>query len=1153
MISNIPKLSTTLASFVLSALMTTGIGTLVASPASAQQVAGPASAGARPVYVSPSILQALGDPRKDTGLALQEAAAAPTVRVIVSFASRNTLQSQALNASASAEAIRDTRSAVLGSLPPTSFSVVSTFEKLSAVSLLINREALDALLKNPEVTAVNEDSVVKLHMAEANALTGANTIHNLAPTPYTGAGVRAGIIDTGIDSDHPGLQNDLIFQRCFRTEGDCPNGNNVNSAEDQHGHGTHVAGIITGPLGVAPSVKFAALKVFTTGNTSDTNILNALDYVINNNATLQLDYINMSLGSSNYATRAACDAASTPYVTAFSTLNAMGIGVFVSTGNDASTNSVGSPGCATGAIGVGSSGDATFTLNFSACTDNGAADKISCFSNTTPNQGTDRLVDLVAPGCSIISTGLNGSTTTMMCGTSMATPYALGVGALAREYANTHSIPMPPAALETLLRDTGVAVSDYRLPAASPTFPRVSPLRAIGALSMAVPTGFTITGTTTSTVSSSWNAAAGATQYRVYRSANAGAFTLAGTVTAPTTTFVDNAAPCGNLSYYVKAVANGLESQPSNTDSNIARTCPATPNPLVLTPASATTLSLQWADNSTDETGFLVERSLNGDAFQTLANLAANTTSTSDNGLSCGQQYDYRVAAVRGADQSPYTNIVGFHACAPANDEYATATVIATPPNTYAATVANAQYASLAATDPQHSCAFDGPRAGTHTLWWTYTPPFNGRINLNTLLSSGGFTDTLLSVYTGTLGAFTEVACNDDVSQANMRSQLTNVPVTGNTTYTIYVSRWQSSPTATASNLMLNLTYTPTPAVIVAPTSVSVAEGGAGASYSVVLTSLPQANVVVTASPDSQLTASPSVLTFTTANWNVAQTVTVNAVDDAVVEGNHTGTISHSVSSSDTSYNGLVVNSVTANITDNDLPTFTVTGSAAPSIGGSVSCVPTTVVQGNSATCTATANTGFTFSNWSGDCSGAGACVLANVTANRSVTANFAPVLSMTIPTATGTGNATFTIDGAAGCRIEQAGFVPAPLPAPTQGTEFPHGLVSFVLGGCTPGASAQVTLTLPQSVQGMQYWKRLVDASWLSMPATLSGNTVTFSIQDNGAFDLDATPGVIRDPSGPGAQAAAPVPVPGLSREALLLVGLLLLSAVWYLRRKNS
>jgi len=181
--SNIPKLGATFASFVLSALLATGIGALVTSPVSAQQVASPASPGARPVYVSPSILQALGDPRKDNGLVLQEAATAPTVRVIVSFAPRIAVQRQNVNASASAEEIRDTRSAVLGSLPPTGFSVVSTFEKLSAVSLLINREALDALLKNPEVTAVNEDSVVKLHMAEANALTGANAVHSLVPTP----------------------------------------------------------------------------------------------------------------------------------------------------------------------------------------------------------------------------------------------------------------------------------------------------------------------------------------------------------------------------------------------------------------------------------------------------------------------------------------------------------------------------------------------------------------------------------------------------------------------------------------------------------------------------------------------------------------------------------------------------------------------------------------------------------------------------------------------------------------------------------------------------------------------------------------------------------------------------------------------------------
>jgi len=40
----------------------------------------------------------------------------------------------------------------------------------------------------------------------------------------------------------------------------------------------------------------------------------------------------------------------------------------------------------------------------------------------------------------------------------------------------------------------------------------------------------------------------------------------------------------------------------------------------------------------------------------------------------------------------------------------------------------------------------------------------------------------------------------------------------------------------------------------------------------------------VTASPDAQTTAAPTALTFTPANWNVPQTVTVGAVDDALIE-----------------------------------------------------------------------------------------------------------------------------------------------------------------------------------------------------------------------------------------------------------------------------
>src|SRR5690606_38872208 len=54
-------------------------------------------------------------------------------------------------------------------------------------------------------------------------------------------------------------------------------------------------------------------------------------------------------------------------------------------------------------------------------------------------------------------------------------------------------------------------------------------------------------------------------------------------------------------------------------------------------------------------------------------------------------------------------------------------------------------------------------------------------------------------------------------------------------------------------------------------------------------------------------------------NWNVPQVVTVNAFDDNFVEGGHTGTIVHAVSSPDTNYDALPVPDVVANVTDNDI------------------------------------------------------------------------------------------------------------------------------------------------------------------------------------------------------------------------------------------
>ncbi|MSU78566.1 MAG: hypothetical protein EXS16_10785 [Gemmataceae bacterium] len=98
----------------------------------------------------------------------------------------------------------------------------------------------------------------------------------------------------------------------------------------------------------------------------------------------------------------------------------------------------------------------------------------------------------------------------------------------------------------------------------------------------------------------------------------------------------------------------------------------------------------------------------------------------------------------------------------------------------------------------------------------------------------------------------------------------------------------------------------------------SVTEGGATDTYTVVLNLAPTADVTITLNPGTQVTATPATLTFTVANWNVAQTVTVTAVDDALVEGAHTGTITHTSASADAAYSAIAIANVVANITDND-------------------------------------------------------------------------------------------------------------------------------------------------------------------------------------------------------------------------------------------
>ena len=130
------------------------------------------------------------------------------------------------------------------------------------------------------------------------------------------------------------------------------------------------------------------------------------------------------------------------------------------------------------------------------------------------------------------------------------------------------------------------------------------------------------------------------------------------------------------------------------------------------------------------------------------------------------------------------------------------------------------------------------------------------------------------------------------------------------------------------ASVTVHITDNDTPGVVVTQSSGStdVTEGGADGQLQVVLATQPTANVTMTLQR-RQAAVNPTSCLHA-GNWNIAQEVTVTAVDDALAEGTHTGTITHSVASSDPNYNGLGVASVTVHITDNDSAGVVVTESS---------------------------------------------------------------------------------------------------------------------------------------------------------------------------------------------------------------------------------
>jgi serine protease AprX len=242
-----------------------------------------------------------------------------------------------------------------------------------------------------------------------------------------GSGQVVAVLDTGIDARHTALTGKVdAFASFVATEGSCSTPPTDRSV-DVHGHGTHVAGIITGSSigvsGVAPAAHLVSLRVFNcTGSGFMSYVDAALQYILDN-PELGVTVANLSLGASPTD---GTDSTSR----LVNQLTAAGVVVVVAAGNSGPTAStVGSPGGAAYALTTGAIASPSVGGVFPAM-----------FSSRGPLSNGRIKPDIAAPGVSISSASANTSNFAagvsvtsyrVLSGTSMAAPFVAGLAALA--------------------------------------------------------------------------------------------------------------------------------------------------------------------------------------------------------------------------------------------------------------------------------------------------------------------------------------------------------------------------------------------------------------------------------------------------------------------------------------------------------------------------------------------------------------------------------------------------------------------------------------------------------------------------------------------------------------------------------------------------
>ncbi len=287
--------------------------------------------------------------------------------------------------------------------------VKHSYINIPAIAADLPAQAIENLKKNDKIKSIEPD-------VEVNALDQIQTIPwgitkigaiSAQQSGNKGAGVNVGIIDTGINYNHPDLKSYYKGGYDFV--------NNDADPMDDNGHGTHCAGIIAaldnnqGVIGVAPQANLYSLKMLdSSGSGYVSNLIAAIDWAIQTHKDQDplndIHIISLSLGS-NTGVSALQSECSQAY--------ASGILLVAAAGNDGNKlgtgNSVDYPAAYSSVIAV-------------AATDSN--NNRASFSSTGP------AVELAAPGVSIYSTYWDSYAT--MSGTSMACPHVVGTAALVK-------------------------------------------------------------------------------------------------------------------------------------------------------------------------------------------------------------------------------------------------------------------------------------------------------------------------------------------------------------------------------------------------------------------------------------------------------------------------------------------------------------------------------------------------------------------------------------------------------------------------------------------------------------------------------------------------------------------------------------------------